>query len=298
MRAAYAALAAALLIAACDTSGTEAATGLEASLRVAGGTYFAGAMPAAEDGPAVLEINSNNNNVHPGQIGKKLAGRLATGSNAVALQLADDPGYWVLPAGVEDANNPGNLLFDARLNFARDLPAGTHELSLRAVDATGHFGAASTLVLTAADATPSTLKVSLSWDSESDLDLHLQLPGDAPVIVWAQNINSYQAPPPPEQPDPAQAAAGGILDFDSNAQCAIDGRRQENIVWTQPPPSGTYQARVDAFSLCGQASAHWTMVVTLGDDEIAHAEGTLGEDATRTAHDAAAGSLALTFDVP
>jgi hypothetical protein len=283
---------------ACDTSGTEAPTGLEATLRVAGGTDFAGALPAAEDGPAVLEINSNNNNVHAGQVGKKLAGRLATGGNAVALALEGDPGYWIVPAGVEDANNPGNLLFDARLNFATTLAAGPHELALRAVDRAGHFGAARTMVLTAADATPATLRVSLSWDSEADLDLHLQLPGDPPVIVWAQNINSYQAPPPPEQPDPAQAAAGGILDFDSNAQCAIDGRRQENIAWTQPPPSGTYQARVDVFSLCGQASAHWTMVATLGDEEIARAEGTLGEDATKTAHDAAAGTLALTFDVP
>jgi hypothetical protein len=287
-----------LLVVACDASGVDGSAGLEATLRVAGATYFTGEMPVPADGPPVGEVNSNNNNVLAGQVGKRLTGRLGHGGDALALALDGDTGYWSLPAGLPDVLAPDQLTFDARLSFAKTLAPGEHTLTLCAVDAEGHFGPASTIVLTAAAAPPRMLDVQLTWDTESDLDLHLQLPGDPPIIVWSQNINSYQTPPPPAQPDPTEVAAGGILDFDSNTQCVLDGRREEHVFWTQAPPSGTYQARVDLFSLCGQAAAHWTMVATLGDQVLGKAEGTLGEDATKTAHDAAAGTLALTFTVP
>jgi hypothetical protein len=293
MRAAW--LVAMAALAACD-AGTQPSSGLEATLRVAGGTYFAGPTPAEADGPTVGDISSNSNNIYAGEIGKHIGGRLAHGGDALALELDNDTGYWIVPAGLPDVLMPDQLTFDVRMSFAATLTPGKHALHLRAVDADGHFGPASELVLAAKDAVAGKLDVQLTWDSEADLDLHLTLPGG--VVVWANNINSYAAPPPPAQPDPAAAAAGGILDFDSNSQCVIDGRREENVIWTQAPPAGDYEARVDAFSLCGQPSAHWTMVVTLDGQVLGSASGTLGEEATRTAHDAAAGTLAVAFTVP
>jgi len=74
------------------------------------------------------------------------------------------------------------------------------------------------------------LVVSLEWDTEADLDLHVVTPDG--VEIWAGNINSYQAPPPGTPVDPAAWQAGGILDLDSNAGCVIDGRQ---IWWDVRP---------------------------------------------------------------
>ena len=88
------------------------------------------------------------------------------------------------------------------------------------------------------------------------------------------------------------------MDFDSNASCVIDGRRQENVVWKVPPPSGHYVARVDAFSMCSELAAHWSVDVRLGGAIVAHAQGSSFDSDTRFGHDRGAGVLAVEFDVP
>jgi hypothetical protein len=277
-------------VAACQV-GTPGDPGVVASLRVASATFFAGAPPAADvAGPKITEYTSLNNTIHPGEIGKHLSGRMGPDGQALLLALDGDAGYWVIPAEAPDTTNPGDLLWDATISFARDLPPGPHALSLSAVTADGAPGPASVLALTATDAPAGrSLDVGLTWDTESDLDLHVELPSG--VIVWADNINSATTS------DPAAVAAGGILDFDSNSQCVIDGRREEHVYWTEQPPVGTYAVRVDAFSMCGQPAARWTTVVTYEGAVMASATGQCGDADTLVAHDAKAGTLALTFEV-
>jgi hypothetical protein len=118
--------------------------------------------------------------------------------------------------------------------------------------------------------------------------------------VWSGNLNSYVPPPPGDPLDPDAAAAGGILDFDSNAQCLIDGRREENIAWRGAmamPPTGEYAVLVDTFSLCAATTAHWKVEVFKdgSDQSIAHAEGTVTDADTRGAHEASSGIRALSF---
>jgi hypothetical protein len=165
------------------------------------------------------------------------------------------------------------------------------------VDAAGRFGAPSVVSLTSAPPAPpnGTLVVSLSWDTEADLDLHVVVPGG--VEVWAGNINSYQLPPPGTVQD-ASWQDGGILDFDSNAGCVIDGRRAENVVWQAPPPSGTYLVRVDTASLCGVPDARWTVTVFENGAQVASSEGESLPTDTRFSKGPGSGVDALTFDVP
>jgi hypothetical protein len=290
-----------LLVAGC--SGVTSDPGLGAQLRVAGAQFYEGDLPRATSDVAVTGIDSLNNTIWPGQVNKAIGGRLGPRGIAAAIQLMGDSGFWVVPADAPDLNMPDQLTWSAKASFSDAIEAGSHDVLISAVDDNREFGPPNTLTLTVQsrelDLTGTKLAVSLRWDTESDLDLHLVLPDG--TIVWSGNLNSYVPPPPGDPTDPNAAAAGGILDVDSNAQCLIDGRREENIVWRGDlamPPAGNYAVLVDTFSLCAATTAHWTVDVFEHADEasIAHAEGTVTDADTRGAHEASSGVRALTFD--
>jgi uncharacterized protein YfaP (DUF2135 family) len=137
------------------------------------------------------------------------------------------------------------------------------------------------------------LVVTLTWDTEVDVDLHVMDPLGNEIYHGA-----------PSSLDPfahgasASSASPGVLDVDSNAGCIIDGLRQEDVIWAGAPPSGHYLVRVDTPSLCGQASSHWTVSVMLQAALLTEVTGTAFDTDTWGAHDRGAGVLALEFDVP
>ena len=283
----------AAVVAAC--SGTSADLGRDADLQIADAQFFRGAMPDGA-GPKVASIALLTSTARAGQVGKAAGGALEPPATAAALMLGGDRGYWVLPAGVPDVQSPTFPSFKASLSFARTLPGGPRDLVVRAVDASGNFGPPSTQSLTILgnEPPPGKLVFSLAWDTESDLDLHVVDPSG--TEVFKGNINSW-APPPPGQPsDPEAWKTGGILDFDSNASCVIDGLRREDVVWTSAAPAGHYVVRVDTFSLCSEVSAHWTVRVLADGVELARATGSTFESDTALPHDRGAGVLALEID--
>ncbi|MDB4956086.1 MAG: hypothetical protein JWO36_3655 [Myxococcales bacterium] len=294
-----------ILLALVGCGGVDSDPGATALVRVSGAQFYPGAMPAATTDVRVTAIESLNNTIWAGQVNKALGGRLAGAGLAVAIGFPDDTGYWIVPAGAADLNTPDELTWSAKASFSDALSAGRHDLEVAAVDANGRLGPPNALTLTVnarqLDLTDAKLAFALHWDTEADLDLHVVLPGEPAVIVWSGNLNSYIPPAPGDPVDPAAAAAGGILDFDSNSQCVIDGRREENVVWrgaTAAPAHGTYTVLVDAFSLCAATTAHWSIDVYRDADatSLAHAEGTAGDADTRFDHIASSGVRALTFD--
>ena len=91
------------------------------------------------------------------------------------------------------------------------------------------------------------VQVTLRWDTDTDLDLHLL----EPTANGSCEI-SYSDPNRPGQP--SQCGAVGSLDLDSNACCAIDGVNVENIIYPPGPvPSGTYTVQVENFDACSVA---------------------------------------------
>jgi hypothetical protein len=278
----------------------DADIGLGAQLRVEGAQFVAGDidMAAPGDGPAVVSVFNSLTAVQPGEREKPLTGTLAASATAVALGLRGDRGYWIVVAGPPSLDAPDLPTFMATLSFAPTLPLGPLTLVARAVDPQGRFGAPATVPLASAALPPpaGTLVVSLSWDTEADLDLHVVIPGG--VEVWARNINSYRLPPPGTPVDAAAWRDGGILDFDSNAGCVIDGRRQENVVWQSPPPAGSYLVRVDTASLCGAAAARWTVGVLRDGTTIGAAAGESLPGDARFSKGPGSGIQALAFDVP
>jgi hypothetical protein len=282
--------------AACN--GADADTGDDAEMQIAGAQFVRGAMPEGEAGPKVAGVTLVTTTLRIGTVGKPIVGALDPGGAAALLQLGGDRGYWILSAGVPDVATPGFPSFHASASFARGVAPGPHDLVLRAVDAAGNVGPARVESLTAIDPSipEGRMVVSLSWDSEADLDLHVVLPDG--VEVYNRNINSYEPPPPGQAPDPTAYQHGAVLDADSNAQCQIDGRRRENVVWKDPPAPGHYVVRVDTFSMCGEISAHWTVDVLADGQSIGRATGTALPVDTRFNHDRGAGVLALELDRP
>lgn len=297
----------AALAAACD--GASADPGLSAYLRVTGGQYVPGALDPHGDAtaPAVTAVNVLTTSVTPGLQNLPFSGAVENGTSAL-IGLDGDSGHWIVPAATADFVLPGSYSFQTKLSFSPELPAGKHALYVRGVDADGTVGPAQELDLNVAPAAPTgALVISLTWDSQADLDLHVVAPNptdpSTPIEIWSKapvGLPTRTAGTPPlTGPDlTAALATAGKLDFDSNANCVIDGRRQENVVFTQGPPPGDYVVRVDAFSLCGQPAAQWQVTATVGDQPPALTARWEAVDAdTRGTHSAGAGRLAFTFTV-
>lgn len=89
------------------------------------------------------------------------------------------------------------------------------------------------------------VQVTLSWDANSDIDLHVVDP-TGEEIYWGHD----------------RAASGGVLDLDSNAGCDLDNIRNENITWPSGrAPRGTYTVRVDYWSKCSTTTTNYSVRV-------------------------------------
>lgn len=278
--------------------GLQRNSGLDALLQVSGAQFFPGAFPKDGGGPQVGSLRSLTQDLRVGQTNRPLSGSVGADSASVALGLAGDSGWWLVPAGGADPILADQLSFDVTLGFSRFITAGSHDVLVAAANAAGHFGPARAINFNFLDldAPPDAeLRVALTWDVDADLDLHVVEPDGKEV--WARKISTYE--PPVVGPVDQQAAeAAGHLDFDSNAMCHLDGRRAENVLYGHGAPSGRYLVRVDTFSLCGEAAARWRVEVTYRGAVLATQTGTSLPESTRFPHERGAGVLAVDFTVP
>jgi uncharacterized protein YfaP (DUF2135 family) len=273
-------IAIALLLAGCQ--GASGSLGLDAELQIPDTQFVPGAPPARVSGPSVVSMSFPVSSVTPGSENQPLLGALDPAATAVAVRLVGDRGYYVVPAGVPATEAPTEPTFKAALSFSRALAPGARTLEVRAVDASQRFGAPATQTLSVTEppAPAGALVISLKWDTNADLDLHVIDPNG--LEIWSGQMSGD----------------GGQLDFDSNSGCIIDGRNQENVIFGTQAPPGPYVVRVDTFSLCGQPYAGWEVHVTAAGMVPLSASGTSYDSDTRGAHGAGAGLTVLTFDLP
>jgi hypothetical protein len=285
-----------LALAGCGR-GASSNPGLRDRLRIPGAQYVPGPLPTDTSGPSVTSAAPSASIVIVGRT-TTLNGLVPKPTQAVAVGVPGDAGYWIITPSVPDVLLTDQLTFTARLQMSSQLAPGELPVTLRAVSPDGRFGPPFVLPLTITT-TPipdGQLVVSLLWDTESDLDLHVVIPDGSEI--WAHNINSWVPPPPGQLPDPNAWKTGGILDFDSNSGCVLDGRRLEDVYWQQTPPSGHYIVRVDTPSLCGEIDATWTVIAKLQGKEIGRAHGFSRDSDVRYDHAKGSGLTALQFDVP
>lgn len=287
----------ALMIVACNDD-IRADTGTDALMQVEKAQFRRGAMPNENGGPVVTAATLQSLS-SPGRSNLVGAGDLGSAATGLAIALDGDVGYWTIPAKTPSSGSPTEPTWSMTYGLARALLPGTYNYVLRAVDVDGHFGPTTLRSLTIVpSAAPSgRFVISLTWDSQVDLDLHVLLPTG--IEMFKRHPAEYEPPPISAGPqDPFELHDGGILDHDSNAHCIADGQRAEHAVWVNPPPTGHYQIRVDTFSMCGGSTANWRVEAVLDGKRLGSASGTATDADLRFAHDRGAGVLALEIDVP
>lgn len=124
--------------------------------------------------------------------------------------------------------------FDFLVTLGQDVETSDLTLTVTPMLADGGYGQTYTEGCTVTDVGTGELQVSLSWDSPTDVDLHVVEPGGEEIFYGADVSSS-----------------GGELDLDSNAACAMDHVNNENVTYEGvDPPSGEYIVRVDYYAAC------------------------------------------------
>ena len=255
-------------LAAC--SGEGPSTAPSEPIQVSGGQFIPGPLPGTPPGlpskvPAgTLEVTGINLQPRPlgaGWANQAISGLVTSDATSVGVEFADmGTGYWVVVVGSTDTNAPGQSDFSFTANFNAANPPGTHELRFVAIGADGKAGPQNQGALcfdtpypdnlhacVPSKAPPAAL-ISLTWDTNFDLDLHVTLPGGMDIS--------------PKMPsDVVDAGVAPQFDRDSLQSCVPDGIREEDLVFTDPPAPGNYDIRVDPFAACGQSAAHFTVNV-------------------------------------
>lgn len=124
------------------------------------------------------------------------------------------------------------------------------------------------------------VQVSVSWDADSDLDLHVVDPNGEEIY--------YSVP---------SSSSGGALDLDSNADCVLDGVRNENITWDEgTAPTGSYTVRVDLYKSCDVTPTHYVVTVQVKGQPTRTYTGTIEGDGDLGGE--GDGQDVATFEVP
>lgn len=261
-----------MLVAGCS-GGESAPTGFGEPLRVIGGAFKSGPLPGSPpidagepQKPNVTAINSANNILWPGQAAKALTGLVTDDAYAVAMRFPDlGTGYWLVVPGAPDPTAPGALTWAASFDLAHDVPPGLHSLRFAAVREDGTAGTQSDLNICVSGPVPDNLNacdptlappkavLSLTWDTDVDLDLVLVTPSGQ--VVDPKHRTTAAVVDGGVMPDPMKDA---VLDRDSNGNCALDRIRRESIVWQGEPAPGQYLVYASLFSACGQQAVRFT----------------------------------------
>lgn len=245
MRVAHVVLAAsafAVMSCSSDSSTDPADTGIAAKITSvqttagAKGAVKNGSVPNG-NGPALTIANALSV-INGGTAAVPVTGAAAFERLAISVNGVD--GYYELavPAGTTTVQ-----LF---ITFAQNLPEGVLPLLIAAADANVNYGPKRSVTATVTKVGAGEVQVSVSWDTPSDVDLHVQTPNGNEIYYGNSN------------------ADGGTLDLDSNAGCTIDNVNNENVTWPSgSSPSGTYRVLVDYWSSCGATSTNYVVTVNV-----------------------------------
>jgi len=231
------------------------------------GVFAAGGIPAADGGPEATFSPLSNFVV--GNPGRATVGA-GSAFTDVWFGVEGVSGAWrvTLPTGVTSQQ--------VVITLASPLPGNNFSLRT-AVGATSRTGPVFLTPITPTDLATAAVAVTLTWNTASDVDLHV-------IDALGQEVY-YGNTTTPE---------GGALDLDSNPDCDIDNVNREIISWPAgAAPRGSYQVRVHYYDDCGVASTNWSVSVSKNGRAVGSSlTGTFTGDGTDNSQDA------QTFTVP
>lgn len=260
-----------LLIWGCVESDV-ATSGASEPLRVAEGVFTPGDLPEDPDAetPVITNVGAVNAVATQGLGTLTFNGLTSPDAWSVAVAAPDvGTGYWVLPAGAPDVTQENQLTFVATIAIGEAVPFGLQTVSFVAIGEDGAPGprqdtalcvlpesAAGALTACEPSVQPPGAVITLSWDTDVDLDLVVVAPngkvvrGKAPTTALVDGANPV---PTTTVNDPTT----GRLSRDSNADCAIDGIRRESLVFAGTPPAGDYEVYASMARHCGRPVVHF-----------------------------------------
>ena len=212
-----------------SSGGNPTAKTVNSYFNVAGGDYVASALPEStiEDEPYV----SMNNVVIPG------------GTNYVSVAYPTELAKVLV--GMEGANGhfeiaPENrgtneIVYDFIIVMNQELSDDLLMITIGVIDEDGNVSSYVSVPVEILVVGTGTLQVSLSFDNDKDVDLHLFEPNGFHIYYGSRE--SYN---------------GGVLDLDSNPSCSIDGIDNENITYGAESyvEPGEYTVYVDMWENC------------------------------------------------
>ncbi|MEX2178307.1 MAG: hypothetical protein WD801_06325 [Gemmatimonadaceae bacterium] len=222
-----------------------------AALATSGGTsasFHAGAPPAGGSGPSV-NVTGSSSMITGGSSMRNLASSQSFSRIIVAIEGLD--GYWevTLPSSVTSQ--------DIILTLGQDITDGSFTVQY-AGGTSGGVGSFDSESVNVVSVGTGDVQVSVSWNSNADVDLHVVEPNGEEIYYGN-----------------ASSASGGSLDLDSNASCSGDNVRNENVTWpTASPPRGTYTVRVDYWSACSVSSTSYVVTVRVAGSAPTTFQGT------------------------
>lgn len=255
--------------------GTEDPRALDEPLVVHQADFKEGALPggaqAAE--PKVTSFTLGFGVLRPGTRNAPISGRSTKSAYSIGIRFQDvGGGYWVRPVGSEDPLIPGELQWQLSLDAASEIVPGVHPLEVVAFDADGKPGEKSVLPVCVASDLPDNLNVcnpaiapplaiaSLSWNTDSDLDLTIVAPDGT---TYGRSKRSLSA----------NGKVIARIDGDGVSGCLADGRRRESFVWNEPPPAGVWRIYGDLFDACGKPATTFTLTMY---QRVQQPDGTFG----------------------
>ncbi len=143
-----------------------------------------------------------------------------------------------------DATAPYRLRGQVRFDVDSAIDSGC--IPVAAVDADGAAGPVTCHQMSNAAVEFGEVQVSVSWDSDADLDLHV-VDATGEEIYFGQRTG----------------VSGGVLDFDSHCRPPRPRPfRNEHIAWSQgTPPQGAYAVRVNHWDNCGAEQTNYVVSV-------------------------------------
>ena len=219
-------------------------------VRLVGGFYAPGPLPPASGtlmDPEIDSVVGPTTLITGGTVQLRLQlvdPTLAEGVRRVGIQIGDPAaGHFAAPALVVGEE----VLIQIQLGQVLQNGTADRDVYIQLADSLGGFGPRLLVPFAIQEVGTGDVQVSLSWDTETDVDLHVVDPTGEEIYYGNTN-----------------GASGGQLDLDSNAGCGIDGINNENVTWpTGNAPSGTYVVRVNFWSSCMGLPANFTVTTNV-----------------------------------
>ena len=221
------------------------------------GVFRSGQLPAQSGGPTI-SLTGNDTVINGGAFFLSVQSQSTSSVESLIVALeGEDRGYYEVDlSGASESSNAvaaatsnQRPTYDVRGQVSQDVD-DDFSIVVIASDDSG-VGPPQVHDFELIEVGTGSVQVSLSWDVDSDVDLHVIDPNGDEVYYSRRSVPS-----------------GGTLDLDSNAGCSVDRIRNENVTWPEgEAPSGTYTVRVDYWSSCSVSETSYVVTMTYGGQQ-------------------------------